>query len=79
MSEIKESKLILKLHPWGKIRMPDIGYKEIPQLLEQLKEPESDCKTKSLSCARVQLFSYRKTFKGNLLSSADNKQHTIKA
>lgn len=34
-----------------------IGYKEILQLLELLEETESNCKTKPLSGARVQLFS----------------------
>lgn len=63
MSEIKESKLILKLHPCGEDKDARlIGCKEIPQLLEQLKEPESDCKTKSLSGTHAELFSWKKDF-----------------
>lgn len=70
MSEIKDSKLILKLHPWGKIRMPDLlatrkslRYLSPERSLGVIVEP---------SLCQVSLcknFLAKKGCKGNLLNS----------
>jgi len=40
LSEIRGSKLVLKLHPWGKIRMPDfLVIRKSLSYLGSLKEP----------------------------------------